>query len=208
MTEIGKINKPEVEKYKNKKKIYFVRNLYLPKNATDEYKKIFDRYWSEVEEHIGKLEAAGKVSKIYCESIYMTGEEAMEVLKSMNSYLEKIVKQKVDAGGEFLPLEDKELFGAYVDWNNCLIIVRTESVYQIVHKQLKEAFEKRFGYIQSILGESIGDSEAALLIMRDGDHQFLELPDDIELFNITPPAYDDLTKFISDAHSGKEFWRA
>lgn len=208
MTEIGKIDKPEVEQYKDKKKIYFVRNLYLPQNATDEYKKIYKRYWSEVGEHLDKLEAAGKVSKIYCESIYMTGEKAMEVLKSMNTQLEKIVKQKIDAGAELLPLEDKELFGAYVDWNNCLMLVRTESVYETVHKLLKEAFEKRFGYIASILEETITGSDAALLIMRDGDHKFLDLPDDIELFNITPPAYDDLLKFISDAHSGKEFWRS
>jgi hypothetical protein len=208
MTEIGKINKPDVEQYKNKKKIYYVKNLYLPQNATDEYKKIFDRYWSEVGEHLGKLEAAGKVSRIYCESIYMTGEESMQVLKSMNTYLEKIVKQKMDAGGEFLPIEDKELFGAYVDWNNCLMIVKTESVYELVHKHLKEAFENRFGYIQAILKESIADGEAALLIMRDGDHKFLDLPDDIELFIINPPAYDDLIQFIRDAHEGKEFWRS
>ena len=64
MTEIGKINKPEVEKYKNRKKIYFVRNLYLPKNATDQYKSIFDRYWKEVDEHLAKIEAAGKIKKI------------------------------------------------------------------------------------------------------------------------------------------------
>lgn len=207
MTEVGRINKPEVAHFKNKKKIYFVRNLYLPKNATDEYKDIFDRYWDQVEEHLGKLEAAGKVAKIYCESIYMTGEKTMEVLKSMNAHLEKIVKKKIDAGAEFLPLEDKELFGAYVDWNNCLMIVRTESVHVTVHKHLKEAFEKRFKHIQSILKESIADSEAALLIMRDGDHKFLELPHDIEFFNITPPAYDDLIQFISDSHSGKEYWR-
>ena len=105
MVEIGKINKPEVEQYKNRKKIYFVRNLYLPKNATDQYKMIFDRYWKEVEEYIAKLEVAGKVVKIFCESLYMSGEDAKRILKSMNVALDQFVLKKIDAGAELLPLE-------------------------------------------------------------------------------------------------------
>lgn len=207
MTVIGKIVKPDVDRYKNKKKVYFVRNLFLPENATDEYKSIFDRYWSEVQEHLGRLEAAGKISKVFCESIYMTGEDAMKILRAMNEQLETLVKKKVVEGAEFTPLEDKEIFGAYVDWNNCLMIVRTEGVYELVHHHLKESVNDRFEYIKSVLRENIMDGEAGLLIMRDGDEKLLELPDDMELFFVTPPAYDDLIRFIRDAHSGKEFWR-
>jgi hypothetical protein len=65
MTEIGKIGRPEVSMYKNKKKVYFVRNLFLPKNANDKYKDIYYRYWKEVEEHLTRLELAGKVRARY-----------------------------------------------------------------------------------------------------------------------------------------------
>jgi hypothetical protein len=194
MTEIGKIDKPDAEKYKNKKKIYFVRNLYLPKNATDKYRDIFNRYWDEVEEHLVKLEIAGKISKIFCESIYMTGEESMRVLKAINERLEGIVKKKIEDGAEFLPLEDKEIFRVYLDWYNCLALVRS-------------TISDRFNHIKSVLLENIADGEAGLLIMRDEDREFLEIPDDIEFFFITPPAYDDLMQFIRDSSSGKEFWR-
>jgi len=208
MIEIGKIDKPDVERYKNKRKIYYVRNLYLPQNATDGYKEIFYRYWNEVEEHLGKLEVAGKIEKIFCESIYMTGDEAMKVLNSMNVRLEEIVQKKIDAGGKLLPLESKEIFGIYIDWYHCLSHVKTPSVHEMIHQFLDETIKKRFEHIKSVLQENIADSEAAMLIMRDGEQKLLELPDDIELFNITPPAYDDLVLFIKDALSGKEFWRS
>lgn len=208
MTEIGKIAKPEVAYYKDKKKIYFVRNLYLPQNATDKYKTIFFRYWNEVGEHLAKLEAAGRISKIFCESIYMAGEEAMKVLSAMNIRLEQIVSEKVAAGATFLPLESKEIFGIYIDWYNCLALVRTQRVHEAIHKLLDETIKERFEHIKSVLQENIKDAEAALLIMRDEDRTFLVLPDDIEIFFVTPPAYDDLLKFIRDSKDEKEFWRS
>jgi len=207
MVEIGKINKPEVAKYKNMKKIYFVRNLYLPKNATDQYKIIFDRYWKEVEEYIAKIEVAGNVAKIFCESLYMSGEDAKKIIKSMNVALEQIVQKKIDAGAELLPLEDKEIFGSYVDWNNCMMVIRTARVYDKVQEELKAVVKERFNYIKTVLEKNIGKAEAAMLIMRGEDRDFLELPDDIELFLISPPAYDDLVKFMRDRDEGKEFWR-
>ncbi|MBI5665951.1 MAG: hypothetical protein HZC49_12835, partial [Nitrospirae bacterium] len=144
MTEIGQVGKPEAAYYKDKKKIYFVRNLYLPQNATDKYKNIFFRYWDEVKEHLAKLEVAGKISKIFCESIYMSGEEAMKVLSAMNIRLEQIVNEKIDAGAVLLPLESKEIFGVYIDWYNCLAVVRTERVHKTIHKFLDETINERF----------------------------------------------------------------
>lgn len=207
MTELGKIAKPEVAFYKDKKKVYFVRNLYLPQNATDKYKNIFSRYWTEVGVHLAKLEIAGRISKIFCESIYMAGEEAMRVLSAMNIRLEQIVKEKIDAGAELLPLESKEIFAIYIDWYNCLAVVRTQKVHETIHKFLDETIGDRFEHIKAVLGEHIGDKEAALLIMREEDRKHLLLPDDIELFLVSPPAYDDLLQFIRDSESGKEFWR-
>ena len=208
MTELGKISKPDIAKYKDKKKIYFVRNIYLPQNATDKYKSIFNRYWKEVDEHLDKLEHAGKISGIFCESIYMTGEKAMEVLKTMNAQMEQIVKKKSDAGAKLIPLEDEEIFGAYIDWNNCMMIIRTSKVYDKVQEELRAVVKDRFKHIKSVFESSIGQAEAALLIMRGEDRDLLELPDDIELFMISPPAYDDLMKFLRDRDEGKEYWRS
>ncbi len=207
MAENDKNENTKVESHENKKKIYFIRNLFLPQNATDEYKTIFEKYWSQIGEHLEKIETSEKLSKVFCESIYMTGEDAMQVLSAMNEQLVNLVKRKIDDGAEFVPLEDKDIFGAYVDWNNCLMIVRTEGVYKLIHHHLKEAVKDRFEYIKAILRENISSEDAGLLIMRDGDQKLLDLPDDTELIIVTPPAYNDLIQFIKDAHGGKEFWR-
>ena len=207
MAEHGKINKSIVDKYKNMKKIYFVRNIYLPTNATDQYKVIFDRYWKEVEEYIDQIEIAGSVTKIFCESLYMSGEDARKIIKSMNVALEQIVQKKINAGAELLPLEDKEVFGSYVDWNNCMMVIRTARVYDKVKEELKAVVKERFKYIKTVLEKNIGKAEAAMLIMRGEDRDLIDLPDDIELFVISPPAYDDLMKFMRDRDEGNEFWR-
>lgn len=208
MTEFGKIiDKPEAEGYKNKNKIYFVRNLFLPENPTEKYKKIFNRYWDEALEHLERLEVAGKISKIFCESIYMQRDEALKVLSKMNARLEQIVSSKIEAGAEFLPLESKEIFGIYVDWYNCLTVVRTERVLKTIHDFLDKTIEARFQHIKSVLKDNIKDGAAALLIMRDEDRGYLKVPEDIELFLVSPPAYDDLMTYIRDSKSEKEYWR-
>ncbi|MDH4028078.1 MAG: hypothetical protein OEU95_04530 [Nitrospirota bacterium] len=207
MTAIGKISRPDIEKYRDRKKIYFVKNIYLPQNANDKYRAIFDRYWKEVDEHLEKLETAGKISKIFCESIYMTGEKAMKVLKAMNAPMEKLVKKRIAAGGEFIPLEDEETFGAYIDWNNCLMLVRTPGVYKTIHEHFDRTVKARHEHIRSVLQQNIKDGEAGLLIMREEDRERLEVPDDIEFFYVMPPAYDDLIHYIQDRDSGTEYWR-
>lgn len=207
MTELGKISRPDIEKYKDKKKIYFVRNIYLPQNATDKYKNIFKRYWQEVDEHLDKLEHAGKITDIFCESIYMTGEKAMEVLNSMNPLMKKIVEKKIDAGAKFIPLEDEEIFGAYIDWNNSLMLVRSEGVYKTVHNYLKKTAKDRLKHMSSVLTKNISKGEAGLLIMREEERQQLDLPHDIEVFFVMPPAYDDLIHFINDSKKENEYWR-
>jgi hypothetical protein len=207
MAESIKIEKPGLERFLQKRKLYFVRNLYLPDNPTDRYKELFNEYWMQVRDHASKLEPAGRVRRVFCESIYMTGEDAMKVLSAMNIHLEQLVQKKIREGAQFLPLEDREIFGAYIDWNNCLRIVRTQAVQEAVRKSLEEAGKARFEHIRSVLDQYVQEGESALLFMRDEDRKALLLPEDMELFLITPPAYDDLLKYVRDRDSGKEYWR-
>jgi hypothetical protein len=204
-----KTDKPDAADSRKKKKIYFVRNLYLPQNTTDKYRELYNRYWSEIDEHLVKLEVSGKVSKIFCESLYISGKDAMKVLASMNKTLEKIVQKKIDAGAELLPLESKEIFSVYMDWYNCLMHVRTRQVIDAIQNYLDDEIRKRFEHIKATLHENIAVGEAGLLIMREEDREHLHLPDDTEAFIVSPPAYDDLLAFIRDrnAGSGNEYWR-
>jgi hypothetical protein len=53
MVEIGKIQKPEAESYKNREKLYCVRSIYLPEDAPEDYRELFQKYWDDVAAHLG-----------------------------------------------------------------------------------------------------------------------------------------------------------
>ncbi|MBC8414094.1 MAG: hypothetical protein ISR96_05715 [Nitrospira sp.] len=191
-----------------KKTIYFVRNLYLPQNATDKYKELFYHYWDEVEQHISELEKKHKVARIFCESIYMPWEDAMKVLSSMNPKLQQLMQKRIDSGAIFQPLEDQEIFGTYVDWNNCMMLVRTASVYEKIFEFFNEAVKKRAKQIKTLLQAEIKDGEAALIVMRESDLDEIKLGSEFQMVQISTPAYDALLKFIEESRDEKEFWRS
>ena len=57
--QLGKIEKPEAERFKQGKKLYLVPLVYSHKDAPDEYKEKCTRYWQQVTEQLTNL-----VSKI------------------------------------------------------------------------------------------------------------------------------------------------
>jgi hypothetical protein len=53
----------------------------------------------------------------------------------------------------------------------------------------------------SVINSNLKEDEAGLLIMKDEDRAKLQFPSDIEVFLITPPAYDDIIRWF------REKWR-
>jgi len=198
MVEIGKIEKPEAEGFAEKKKLYCVPNVYLLKDAPEEYKKLFDTYWDEVVKQIEKLETIGKIRKIFCENIPVQGDEALDMLSKMNERAHKIIKGKIDEGAVFLPIETEDIFGSYIDWGNCLQVVRTKSVFDKIFEFYTESFNKRIENILNVIESNLSEKEAGLLIIKDEDRVRLQFPHDIEVFLVTPPSYDSILKWIRD----------
>jgi hypothetical protein len=201
MVELGEIVKPKVESFSGKRKLYCVPNVYSLKDAGDEYKEyneLVNKFWDEVAQHIERVEAAGKIKKIFCEGIYTQGEEALSELAKINERAHIIVKKKVESGAVLLPVESKEIFDTYVDWRNCLAVVRTREVSSKVFEFYKDAYNKRLQHIQNVIESNIAEQEAGMLIMVDEDRVKLQLADDIELFLVTPPSYDNLLRWFRD----------
>lgn len=198
MVEIGKIQKPEAEGFAEKKKLFCVPNVYLLKDAPEEYKKLFDTYWDEVVKQIEKLETIGKIRKIFCENIPVQGDEALDMLSKMNERAHKIIKGKIDEGAVFLPIETEDIFGSYIDWGNCLQVVRTKSVFDKIFEFYTESFNKRIENILNVIESNLSEKEAGLLIIKDEDRVRLQFPHDIEVFLVTPPSYDSILKWIRD----------
>ena len=198
MAELGQIEKPRTESFTGKRKLYCVSNIYPVYDPPDDFKELFDRYWNEVDQQIEKLEAAGKVKKIFCEMVYTQKEEIMEILGRFNERVRQIVKKKVEEGGTLLPLEDKEIFGPYIDWGNCLRVVSTQEVFTKILDYYTELATKRLQHILSMIDKNLGEEEAGLLILKDEDRAHLQFPGDIEVFLVTPPSYDDLTRWFRE----------
>jgi hypothetical protein len=198
MAELGKIEKPDAGSFSGKRKLYCVANVYPLKDAPDDYRGLVERYWGEVTEQTERLEAAGKVKKIFCESVSGQGEEAYRVLTKINEKALGLVKKKVEEGAVLFPMESEEIFGPFLDWTNCLNVVRTREVFMKVLEFYNEFSEKRLKHAVEVLEGNLAEGEAGLLIMRDEDRIRLQLAPDIEIFLVTPPSYDDILRWFRE----------
>ena len=198
MAELGQIEKPGTESFTGKRKLYCVPNIFPLYDPPEDFKELFTKYWNEVDQQIEKLEVAGKVKKIFCEMVYTEKEEMMEILGRFNERVQQIVKKKVEEGGTLLPLEDKEIFGPYIDWGNCLRVVSTQEVFTKILEYYTELAMKRLQHILSVIDSNLTEAEAGLLILKDEDRAKLQFPGDIEVFLVTPPSYDDIMRWFRE----------
>ncbi len=198
MAELGQIEKPNAEGFIDKRKLYCVPNIFPLYDPPEDFKELFNKYWNEVDQQIEKLEVAGKVKKIFCEMVYSEKEDIMEILGRFNERIQQIVKKKVEEGGTLLPLEDKEIFGPYIDWGNCLRVVSTKEVFTKILEYYTEFAMKRLQHIISVIDSNLMGTEAGLLILKDEDRARLQFPGDIEVFLVTPPSYDDIMRWFRE----------
>ena len=105
--ELGKIEKPEAEQFREKRKLCLVPLLFFWEDAPAEYKEKLNQYWQEVTEHIANLESKiGRVNRIYHESITVSGEEGLKVLEKLNPSVCQIANDKCQSGAELEVIED------------------------------------------------------------------------------------------------------
>jgi hypothetical protein len=196
MVELGQVERPAAEEFVAKRKLYCVSNVYSLKDAPEDYKGLFEKYWDEVTRHLERLEVVGKVRKIFCENITSPGEEAFEVLAKINERALQVIKEKIGEGAVLLPLETEEMLGPFLDWANCLNIVRTKEVFEKIAGFYSELAGKRLQLAKEVIEGNLLEGEAGMLIMRDEDRMRLQFPPDIEVFLVTPPSYDDILKWF------------
>lgn len=198
MAELGKIERPDAGSFLEKRKLYCVANVYPLKDGPDDYKCLVERYWGEVTEQTERLETAGKIKKIFCESVSGQGEEAYRVLTELNEKALGLVKKKVEEGAVLFPMESEEIFGPFLDWTNCLNVVRTREVFMKILEFCNEFSDKRLRHAVEVIEGNLMKGEAGLLIMRDEDRIHLQLAHDIEIFLVTPPSYDDILRWFRE----------
>ncbi len=196
--ELGKIEKPLIEDLKGGRKLYFVPLIYCGAESPADYLEKYNKYWSQVEEQISDLELKlGAVNRIYHELIPIGSEEGSRALKELNDKSYQIIKARLDKGARLEVIEESDLLMEFMDWNRCLAVgLQNQKVFTTVYKSYIEASEKRNKYISGQINETLKAEEIGVLFMREG-HQ-VQFPPDIQVFYITPPALDEINRWLRD----------
>jgi len=197
MVELGRIERPDARSFSGKKKLYYVPNIYPVKDA-EEYNSLVKRFWDDVERQLERLEIAGRVTKILYEGIYEEGDHALNTLYMINENAHALVKKRVEGGAALIPIDEKDILDSFIDWRNCLAIVKSTDVSQKVYEFYKDIFDRRIEHIQDVIEKNLSPGESALIIIGDEIRVKLQFSKEIELFLIMPPSYDDLMKWLRD----------
>ena len=202
--ELGKINKPEADSFKQGRRLLLVPLIYLYKDAPSEYTEKYELYWKQVAEHIVNLEAKiGTVSRVYHESISLGGDDGLKIIEGLNQKSCQISRQKCQDGANLEVIEDKELAEETVDWERCLFIgFLSDKVARKVSELYIEASRKRYEHISKRIDETLKANEIAIFFIREG--HLVQFPEDIEVFSVSPPTLDEIRRWFRDRTSAKE----
>ncbi len=196
--QLGKVERLEIDRFKEGKKLYVVPIVYSGEGAPEEYRERCNRYWQQVAEQLTNLASKiGRVSRVYHESIFRSGADGMRDLERLNRDSYQIAKTQCDNGAIFEAIEERELFEEVMDWQRCLMLgLMSDKAANRVSEFLSEAAKKRNESMAKRISETLEDDEAGLLFIREGHS--VQFPADIEVFSIFPPALDEMHRWLRD----------
>ena len=196
--QLGKIERLEVEHFKQGKKLYLVPLVYSSEEAPNEYKEKCSRYWQQVTEQLTNLASKiGMVTRVYHESILQSGEDGMKAMERLNPNSYQIAKTQCDNGAVFETIEERELFEEVMDWQRCLMLgFISDKVASKVTEFYVEGAKKRNEFMAKKISETLKDDEAGLLFIRE-EHS-VQFPGDVEVFSVFPPALDEIHRWYRD----------
>lgn len=202
--ELGKIEKMPVDNYKKGRKIFFIPIIYLGENLPEDFIEKFNRYWEQVEKQIAELSLKlGNVNAIYHELIATPGDDGITTLKDLDKPGYKIVKTCLDNKARFEALENLDLLTEFMDWSRCLLVgLQNPNVITKVYESYTEVGKKRNEAIARKIDETLKENEIGIVFMRES-HQ-VQFPDDIQVFYVSPPALDDIKRWLRDREQNIE----
>jgi hypothetical protein len=196
--ELGKIEKPSAEEFREGRKLYFIPLIYCGRESPDDYLEKFNRYWNQVEDKMSAFEMKlGKVAKIYHELITAGGEEGIKTIKELNEKSYEIIKNRLDKGAQLEATEQGELLNELMDWSRCLAIgLQSQNAFATVYRSYTEISKKRNEHIARQIDETLEADEIGMLFMQER-HE-VQFSEDIQIFYIAPPALDEIRRWLRD----------
>ena len=214
MAELGKIEKPEASNFSAKRKLYVVPTLPFEELSMQYDIGIkVERFWGEVKEKINYFSSTyGNINTLYIEGLtedQKAGQEYLEKLGKENNYY-KLLKDLIDKGAvirgieksglmeklkllfeeyskSFLP-EIKEFHRGYYGKD-----INFDGWREYLVKNITEMQDEMGKSATRILGELPPDS-SGILIITDG--RPVEFPEEVDVFQIRPPAFDEIERNI------------
>ena len=196
--ELGKIEKPEAEKFQKGRKLIFVPLLFTPYDKESELQDLHSKYWQQVKEQITNLESKLlNVTRIYHEFIAIEGDEGVKEVERMDAGSREIVKNLVNKGSKLMTAESVELLSEYMDWNKCLSSrLSNTKVLQKIYEFYEASLKSREEWISKSIDFTLKENEFGLLFMRENNK--LQFPPDIEVFYVAPPSLDEIKRWVRD----------
>lgn len=196
--EIGRIEKPPVESFRGGRKLYVVPLVFTGSDAPPDYLEIHERYWRQVNEQIaGQESRVGKITRIYHESLAVSGEAGMKALQAWNSLAYLIIKEKVEQGAALEATEQADLADECMDWERCLLMgFFSRKAAETVSGHYRAAAKQRYEYIGERIAQTLQPGEVAVLFIRES--HAVQFPPDIDVFAVAPPALDEIHRWLRD----------
>lgn len=196
--QLGQIDRPSVERFRSGRNLLLVPLVYNFLDDEEEGQEKLDKYWSQMQDQVAGFESRlGSVKHIYHELVTQSGEEGIVRLEAVNGRSHAFVKARCELGATLQSTEDEDTLREFADLQQCLMFPLTsESVYGRLREWLNEASRKRYDHIAKQIGETLGAAEVGLLLISEG-HQ-VQFPEGVEVFYVSPPALDELHRWLRD----------
>lgn len=201
--QLGKIEKPEAEQFKQKRKLYLIPLIFCNDQAPPEYSEKYKLYWAQVSQHLVNLEEKiGKVNHVYHESISLGDNEGLKAMEKLNPSSYAVAKEKCQNGAVLEATEDHEMAAESADWERFILIgFFSKRVADLATELYVEATHKRYEHIARQIDTTLKPDEVGLLFIREG--HLVQFPPDIEVFSVSPPALDDIHRWQRERSTEK-----
>jgi len=217
MAELGKIEKPEAGSFKEKRKLFVVPTLPFEELSVEMNidKVKVERFWGEVKEKIEYFKSTyGNISVVFIEGLSENEAKGIEFFerlgKESNHY--KFLKNLTDAGAKLkgidktgILMQGKLLFDEYSKSFSPELMEIHKGFYGkdidfdkwrgYLVKRIQETQDEIGKHATGILSE-LPENANGVLIFTEG--RPLEYPQGIDVFQIRPPAFDELAKLLRD----------
>jgi hypothetical protein len=202
--ELGKISRPETASFRYSRKLFLVPLIYSAKDAPAAYTEKFELYWQQVNAQLENLEKKlGKIKRIYHESITISDENTFLLMEKLNPKSCQIAKQRTQNDAKIEVIEDRQLAEECMDWERCLLIgLLSENAIKKVSELYIDAARKRYEHISKRIDKTLQADEIAVLFIREGS--MIQFPKDVEVFSVSPPALDDIHRWLRSRTTLKE----